>query len=93
MQSYLAHYKSPQASDARGMGYFEFQSNARLGTKANRQDARLKMLELYGKDAVSWEVDSVERKRKANASLDGQMELDFRPGKTKRGKTKQKQGW
>ena len=48
MQTYIAHYRSPAASDARATGLFEFQSDARAGTKANSRDARLRMLELYG---------------------------------------------
>ena len=46
MQTYIAHYRSPAASDARATGLFEFQSDARAGTKANSRDARLRMLEL-----------------------------------------------
>ena len=54
MQTYIAHYISPAAADVRGTGLFEFESDSRANTKGNLRDARLKMLELYGKDAVSW---------------------------------------
>ena len=54
MQTYLAHYRSPNASADRARGLFEFESDARAGTKANLHDARVRMLELFGKDAVSW---------------------------------------
>ena len=60
MQTYIAHYISPAAADVRGTGLFEFESDSRANTKGNLRDARLKMLELYGKDAVSWTIDSVE---------------------------------
>ena len=93
MQTYIAHYRSPAASDARATGLFEFQSDARAGTKANSRDARLKMLELYGKDAVSWTVDRVERKKASKPVQDGQLELDFRPPKKERKRAKKKEYW
>ena len=64
MQTYIAHYISPAAADVRGTGLFEFESDSRANTKGNLRDARLKMLELYGKDAVSWTIDSVESPRR-----------------------------
>jgi nicotinic acid mononucleotide adenylyltransferase len=93
MQTYIAHYRSPAASDARATGLFEFQSDARAGTKANSRDARLRMLELYGKDAVSWTIDKVERKRSREAVSDGQLELDFRAPKPVRKRAKKKEYW
>ena len=86
MAIYLAHYKSPAAADVRGSGYFEFESDARAGTRDNTRAARMRMLELFGKDAVSWQIDSVERQRQqtSQSALDGQLELDFRPEKKKR---------
>ena len=68
MQTYIAHYISPAAADVRGTGLFEFESDSRANTKGNLRDARLKMLELYGKDAVSWTIDRVERKKASEAS-------------------------
>lgn len=77
------------------MGLFEFQSDARLGSKANAHDARIKMLELYGNDALGWQIEKVERKASAATKgiSDGQMELDFRepvhkPGKARKRSTK-----
>ena len=70
MQTYLAHYRSPAASDA-----------------------RLKMLELYGKDAVSWNIDKVERKCASKPVQDGQLALDFRPPKVERKRAKRKEWW
>ncbi|MCB7037933.1 hypothetical protein [Eggerthella sinensis] len=93
MQTYIAHYRSPAASDTQGVGLFEFESEARAGTKMNLRDARLKMLELFGKDAVPWNIDSVERKKASEASQDGQLELDFRPPKKQRKRAKTKEYW
>ena len=59
MQTYIAHYSSPSASAQRAKGVFEFESDARANTKGNNHDARMRMLELYGKDAVSWTIDKV----------------------------------
>ena len=39
MQTYIAHYSSPAASDARAKGLFEFESESRAGSKANLHDA------------------------------------------------------
>ncbi len=77
---FVAHYRSPNASGNRARGLFEFESNARLGSKANAHDARVKMLELYGNEALAWTVTEIVHKRaKATGSqADGQLELDFR---------------
>ena len=48
MATYIAHYQSPKGSYERERGLFEFESDARAGTKANAHDARMKMLELFG---------------------------------------------
>ena len=92
MTAYLAHYRSPAAADVRGVGAFEFESEARMGTKDNLRDARLKMLETFGKDAASWNIEKVERKTAKNSALDGQLELDFRPEK-KRRRRRTKEYW
>ena len=93
MQTYIAHYISPAAADVRGTGLFEFESDSRANTKGNLRDARLKMLELYGKDAVSWTIDKVERKRSREAVSDGQLELDFRAPKPVRQRATKKEYW
>ncbi|HIS40389.1 MAG TPA: hypothetical protein IAC12_06090 [Candidatus Aphodovivens avistercoris] len=93
MQTYIAHYSSPAASDARAKGLFEFESASRAGSKANLKDARLKMLELYGKNAVSWNIVKVERKRASAESCNEQMELDFRAPKPERKRAKRKEWW
>ena len=92
MAAFLAHYKSPAASDVRGAGVFEFESPARMGSKDNQRDARLKMLEIFGKDAASWSIVKIEKKTAKNSSLDGQLELDFRPEK-KRRRRRTKEYW
>lgn len=78
MALFVAHYTSPNAAVARGKGLFDFESDARLGSKALAHDARMSMLEMFGSDAVSWNIDSIERKRARNEQASGQMELDFR---------------
>lgn len=89
MQTYIAHYTSPKNSES-ATGVFEYQSSSRANTKKNLSDARLKMLEMYGKEAVSWVIDSVERKKEGDIRPDGQMELDFRePQKKKRPRKKE----
>ncbi len=57
-----------------------------MGSKALAHDARLRMLELFGSDAVSWTIDSIARKRARSEQASGQMELDFRdaPKRTRR---------
>lgn len=92
MTAYLAYYRSPAASDVRGAGVFEFESNARAGTKENAHDARLRMLEMFGSCAASWNIERVERKTTKNSALDGQLELDFRPEK-KRRRRRTKEYW
>ena len=76
----------------RGAGAFEFESTARIGTRENLRDARLRMLELFGKGAASWNIEKVERVTRKNSSLNGQMELDFRPEKKRRRKAR-KEYW
>lgn len=92
MTAYLAHYRSPVAADVRGAGAFEFESDARAGTKDNMRDARMKMLEVFGSCAASWNIERVERKTARSETLDGQLELDFRPEK-KRRRRRTKEYW
>ena len=92
MGNYVAYYRSPAAADQRGAGSFAFESNGRRGTKENLHDARVRMLELFGKDAASWNIERIERKTASNEGLDGQMSFDFRPPK-KRRKRRTKEYW
>ena len=89
---YLAHSQSPKAADVRGAGVFEFESEARAGTKDNLRDARLKRLETFGRDAASWNIEKVEKKTAKSEVLDGQLTLDFRPEK-KRRRRRTKEYW
>ena len=93
MATYIAHYQSPKGSYERARGLFEFESDARAGTKANAHDARMKMLELFGASAVSWTIEKVERKRVSELHSDGQLELDFRAPKPERKRKVKKEYW
>lgn len=87
MATFVAHYISPDKSATRAKGTFEFESEGRLGTKALAHEARLRMLELFGSDAVSWNIDDIKRKKARAQEAAGQMELDFRaPKRTRRKK-------
>ena len=94
MQTFIAHYRSLNASAERAKGLFEFESESRLGSKANASDARMKMLELFGNDALSWTIESIEHKgaSKQDKQADGQMELDFREPVKKRRKRATQRG-
>ena len=63
VQTYVAHYTSP-VTESPTKGYFEFESEHRASSKKNAHDARIRMLELFGKDAVSWVIDEVKLKKK-----------------------------
>ena len=80
MPIFIAHYRSPDASSARAMGSFEFESASRLGSKANAHDARIRMLEIFGNDALGWNIDRIEHRPSENKNelFDGQLEMDFR---------------
>ena len=93
MQTYIAHYRSPDASSQRARGLFEYESGARLGSRENQHDARLKMLELFGKDAVSWTIEKTERKKVHDDHSDGQLELDFREPRPERKRKARKGYW
>lgn len=92
-QTFLAYYAAPIASDSRASGVFEFQSENRKGTKANIYDARMEMLKLYGKDAVSWNIEKVERKTASKTETSGQLTLDFRPPKPEKKRGAKKEYW
>lgn len=83
--TFIAHYKSLDSQSDRARGLFEFESEARLGSKGNAHDARIRLLELFGNDALSWTIEKIERKPAKDPQADGQLELDFRaPAKKKR---------
>lgn len=93
MQTYIAHYQSPHAATARAKGQFEFESESRAGSKGNARDARMKMLELYGTEALSWSIERIERKPTKSGSSDGQLQLDFRAPTPERKRAKKKEWW
>lgn len=83
IQTYIAHYTSPVTENPK-KGFFEFESEFRANSKKNIHDARLKMLETFGKDAVSWVIDEVKLKKKNDELCGDQIELDFRAPKAPR---------
>lgn len=88
LPTYVAHYQSPNSAEEHVRGTFEFESCARLGTKQNASDARINMLELFGNDAIAWNISKIERAAKRGAQAAGQFELDFREPKKKTRKKK-----
>ena len=93
MQTYIAHYQSPRAAASRAKGQFEFESESRAGSKGNAHDARMKMLELYGTEALSWSIERIERKTVKSDASDGQLQLDFRAPAPERKRAKKKEWW
>lgn len=90
--TYVAHYISP-VTETPVKGYFEFDSIYRASSKLNRHDARIKMLEIFGQDAVSWVIDEVKKKKKTPDICSDQFELDFREPKKPRKRRKSKKYW
>ncbi len=80
---YSAHYQSPRGANPVN-GTFEFESAANAGSKKNMSDARIKMLELFGNEALSWTIDHIERIGSGEANQYVQMQLDFREPKKAR---------
>ena len=85
MKTYRAHYKSPNGANPVN-GTFEFESDAKAGSRQNGTDARIKMLEVFGNDAVSWIIDEIELVSGAEEATEFvQLQLDFRePKKTRK---------
>lgn len=90
MTEYVAHYRSLDSDSRHVSGMFAFTSDARLGTKANAHDARLRMLEEFGNDALSWTIYQIDRKRANTDQMDGQQQLDFREPVKKRRRSTQR---
>ena len=91
-QVYVAHYVSPKTENPM-KGFFEYESVHRASSRQNRHDARIHMLEIFGKDAVSWVIDKVKLKPKKSVVCTDQMELDFREPKKPRRRKKSKKYW
>lgn len=75
--AYLAHYQSPVSGDPQS-GVFEFESEHKMNSRQNLQDARFRMLELFGKDALSWTIVKVEKRTSKSQVADNQPAFDFR---------------
>lgn len=75
--TYLAHYQSPASGDPQS-GIFEFDSEHKMNSKQNLQDARFRMLELFGNQALSWSIVKVEKRTSRNQVADCQPAFDFR---------------
>lgn len=88
MRTYIAHYVSPHGANPVN-GTFEFESEHNAGSKQNATDARIRMLEEFGNEAVSWTIDSVELASSAEDASDYfQPQLDFRePKKVRKRRT------
>ncbi len=80
MKTYRAHYKSPVGEHPTS-GIFEFESSAQAGSKKNMTDARIKMLEVFGNEAVTWIIDQIELVRQDETLDYVQPQLDFREPK------------
>lgn len=80
VKTYRAHYKSPAGADPVN-GEFDYESEKRAGTKGNLTDARIRMLELFGKDALSWTIDKTELVSAVSSTEYVQPQLDFREPK------------
>ena len=75
---YRATIVSPKGASPTS-SVIEFESEHRAGSKKNIQDARYKMLELHGSEAISWMVKDIERvsENQSDAPAE-QLMLDFR---------------
>lgn len=80
MARYRATIVSPKGA-APTSSVIEFESEFRAGSKRNIQDARYKMLEIHGSEAVSWTVRDVEKVPDISDAPTEQLMLDFREPK------------
>lgn len=74
---YCATIVSPKGVQPKS-SIIEFESEHRAGSKQNLQDARYKMLDIYGEEAVSWTVKDVRRADESDMQGQEQLLLDFR---------------
>lgn len=81
MTRYRATIVSPKGAAPKS-SVIEFESEHRAGSRQNIQDARYKMLELHGSEALSWSIKDVEKipEREEGGPAE-QMMLDFREPK------------
>ncbi len=84
MGTFHANYESPHNANPQS-GRFTFESAHPLNSRANEQDARYKMLELFGNEAVAWRITKITRAHGEAADELVQPGLDFRePKKTRK---------
>ncbi len=84
MGTFHAHYESPHNANPQS-GRFTFESAHPLNSRANEQDARYRMLELFGNEAVAWRITSIARAQREAPDEIVQPSLDFRePKKTRK---------
>lgn len=74
---YRATIVSPKGAAPKS-SIIEYESEHRAGSKGNVQDARYKMLDIYGEEAVGWTVKDVQRADEGDAQVQEQLLLDFR---------------
>lgn len=87
MGVFKASYESPRNANPQS-GCFVFESDHPLNSNANKQDARYRMLDLFGNEAVAWNIVGIERAKANQADDPVQPGLDFRePKKTRRRRT------
>ena len=78
MARYKATIVSPKGAAPKS-SIIEFESEHRAGSKQNIQDARYKMLELHGSEAVAWTVKDIEKvSDNAQEGPTEQLMLDIR---------------
>lgn len=65
---YVAEYAAPRKDGWQVKGSYKFESAHRAMSKRNLYDARIKLLETYGADAVSWTVTKTERAKKGGGA-------------------------
>lgn len=91
MGAFLAHYESPRNAQPQS-GQFSYESKHPLNSHANMQDARYRMLELFGNEALAWSIVKTERGKNADLDAPVQLGLDFREPKKTRRKRKVERG-
>ena len=77
MTRYRATIVSPKGAAPKS-SVIEFESEHRAGSKLNLQDARYKMLELHGSEALSWSIKDIEKVTETEkGGATEQLMLDF----------------
>ena len=90
MTTYVAHYRSLDADTNRSCGVFQFDSSSKINSRRNEHDARLAMLELFGNDALSWQIEKIVKHSSRDSGVSGQLAFDWRGPAKKKRKVKKK---